>query len=187
VKEYIIFAGVNGAGKTTLYELKKQPDIKRVNPDEILMLDGKDWRDSNNVFVAMRKSVCLINDYFSDGRSFCQETTLTGKTVFKHIRAAKSSGYYIKMHYVGLESVDLSIKRVAERVQKGGHGIDEDVLRRRYSCSLDNLRTAVLLCDEVLVYDNSDMFRLIASFNNGEMIIRKDNGILWFSKLFPDE
>jgi predicted ABC-type ATPase len=71
--------------------------------------------------------------------SFCQETTLTGKTIFKNISEAKDRGYKIVMHYVGVESVDISLQRVAERVRRGGHGIPEEDIRRRYDVSLQNL------------------------------------------------
>jgi predicted ABC-type ATPase len=185
LKEYIVYAGVNGAGKSTLYNLNKDTDLKRVNPDELLVNAGKDWRDTSSVIFAMRASVLLVNNYLSDGISFCQETTLTGKTIFKNIIKAKENDYNVKMRYIGLESVDLSIQRVADRVMRGGHGIEEPVLRRRFTLSVNNLIKAVSLCDEVSVYDNSERFNLIALFHNGEMLERNDKGVKWFEGLFP--
>ena len=79
MKRYVIFAGVNGAGKTTLYQtnenIKKLP---RVNVDEIVR-DFGSWENFSDVVTAGRKAVALINDYFSKGMSFNQETTLCGK------------------------------------------------------------------------------------------------------------
>jgi predicted ABC-type ATPase len=89
------------------------------------------------------------------------------------------------MHYVGLENAEISIERVAKRVKIGGHGIPEEDLRRRYGVSLPNLKRAVNICDRVYVYDNSVIFKPIATFQNGNLITRNDLGIEWFKKIFP--
>lgn len=185
MKEYIIYAGVNGAGKSTLYNLADEKIINRVNSDEIIQKSGGDWRDSESTVSAMRKSINLIKGFLSDDVSFCQETTLTGNMIFKNMKEAKRLGYRITMHYVGLESVELSKQRVAARVKRGGHGIPEQDLIRRFGISQENLKKAVLLSDDVLVYDNSTYFRLIATFFAGELTKRNDAGISWFSAIFP--
>jgi len=59
------------------------------------------------------------------------------------------------MYYMGLENVELSIKRVAKRVANGGHGIPDVDMRRRYKNSFINLRSSLVLCDTVFIYDNS--------------------------------
>lgn len=185
MKEYIIYAGVNGSGKSTLYNLQDKKIINRVNSDEILAASGKNWRDKNSAIYAMRQSIVLIKTFLSRNVSFCQETTLTGKTIFRNIAEAKDRGYKIIMHYVGVESVDISLERVAERVRRGGHGIPEEDIRRRFNISLLNLKRAVELCDEISVYDNTEFFKPIAFFQNGKMISRNDSGINWFHNLFP--
>jgi predicted ABC-type ATPase len=185
LKRYIIFAGVNGAGKSTLYNTIDLTGFARVNTDEILAADGGDWRNPKDALRAMRKGINLINGYLSDSVSFCQETTLTGKMIFKVLETAKEKGYTLEMHYVGLESAEISIERVAKRVKIGGHGIPEEDLRRRFDISLPNLKRAVNICDRVYVYDNSVIFKPIATFQNGNIITRNDLGIEWFNKIFP--
>jgi predicted ABC-type ATPase len=184
LKRYIIFAGINGAGKSTLYNTIDLTGFVRVNTDEILTADGGDWRNPKDALQAMRKGIDLINDCLANDISFCQETTLTGKMIFNVLEKAKD--YNIEMHYVGLENVDISIERVAERVKLGGHGIPEEDLRRRYDVSLPNLKKAVNICNSVYVYDNSVIFKPIATFKNGKIITRNDLGINWFKKIFPE-
>jgi predicted ABC-type ATPase len=187
LKEYVIYAGVNGSGKSTLYNLQDEKIMNRVNPDEVLAASGKSWKDSNSTIFAMRQSVALIKGFLSHNTSFCQETTLTGKTVFRNINEAKMRGYKIIMHYVGVESVDISLQRVAERVRRGGHGIPEEDIRRRYDVSLQNLIKAVNFCDEISVYDNTVFFKPIAFFQNGKIVTRNDFGVNWFQSLFPPD
>ena len=125
MKKYIVLGGVNGAGKSTLYQildnLKKMP---RVNTDEIVKELG-DWRNTSDVLKAGKIAVQLIDKYFSEGISFNQESTLCGKSIIKNFKRAKQLGYTIELHYVGVDSVETAKRRVAERVQNGGHGIPE--------------------------------------------------------------
>jgi predicted ABC-type ATPase len=186
LKEYILFAGVNGAGKSTLYNLPDIQNLKRINTDEILVADGGNWDNPKDALSAMRKGINLINTYLKEGTSFCQETTLTGKMILKLLVKAKESGYKIKMYYIGLESSDIAVERVKNRVKIGGHGIPEEDILRRYKVSMQNFKNVVKICDDVFVFDNSIIFRPIATFENGKLINRNDLGVKWFKKIFPE-
>ena len=159
---YVIFAGVNGAGKTTLYysnpRLAKLP---RVNVDEIVRSLGT-WSDPADMIKAGRIAVSTIRDYLQRGVSFNQETTLCGKSILGNIKLAKSRGYQIK-----------------KRVSDGGHDIPEADIRRRYSESADGLRAALAYCDKVELYDNTEIFRRIAVYENGSWDIRTDDVPGW--------
>jgi predicted ABC-type ATPase len=181
LKEYVLFAGVNGAGKSTLYNIPYFHDLKRVNTDEILVANGGGWRNMSDVYKAMRDSIKTVDKYFTENISFCHETTLSGKTIIKNIQKAKAADYKVKMYYVGLASADLAVERVKKRVEMGGHNIPEADIRRRFDVSLNNLKKAILFCDNVYVYDNTISFRPIAAFQNGNLTIRNDFGIKWFS------
>lgn len=43
------------------------------------------------------------------------------------IKLAQDNGYYIRMYYIGLGSVEESIERIANRHRKGGHTIPEEI------------------------------------------------------------
>ena len=183
MKRYVIFAGVNGAGKTTLYQtnenIKKLP---RVNVDEIVR-DFGSWENFSDVVTAGRKAVALINDYFSKGMSFNQETTLCGKSILRNIRRAKELQYRVELYFVGLESPNLAKERVRQRVKAGGHGVPEKDIERRYFESLKNLVEIMPLCDHVELYDNTETFRQIATFEFGNCVDKDEQVPLWCSKL----
>jgi predicted ABC-type ATPase len=84
-----------------------------------------------------------------------------------------AEGYTIKLFYIYLNSPELSIQRIAERVRKGGHNIPADVAFRRYDRSIQNLfEIYVPLAEEVQIFDNShDDFYEIARLNRREWII----------------
>jgi predicted ABC-type ATPase len=168
---YTIFAGVNGAGKTSIYRsiyYEENKLEKRINTDEMVERIGS-WQDSNLQIKTAREAVKLLNYYINNGISFNQETTLSGKSIIKNMITAKSKGYYIVMNYIGVESSDIAKERVKIRVSKGGHGIPEDAIERRYHESLQNLRAVINICDELNIYDNTNKFEQIAYIINGEL------------------
>lgn len=182
MKKYVIFAGVNGAGKSTLYNTSQfKNTLPRVNSDEILKTFG-DWRNEFDAMKAGKLAVKMIDEYFKSEKSFNQETTLCGHSIFKNIRRAKEQGYLVEMFYVGLQSSLLAKERIAIRVKKGGHGIPDEDVDRRYDESLSNLQKAIVLCDLVSIYDNSDNFRRIAIYKNGKLCLLSRNIPGWFSK-----
>ena len=65
----------------------------------------------------------IYKKIYSEGISFNQETTLSGKSIISNIKLAKEKGFYVTMNYIGVKSVDIAKERVAIRVRKGGHGM----------------------------------------------------------------
>lgn len=195
-KVYILIAGVNGAGKSTFYhsysalgdffdfcDSNSLQNLYRVNADEILKELG-DWKNTADAFKAGRMALKNIRQYFKDGVSFCQETTLCGHSVFKNIDLAKSQGYKIGVVYVGVESVELAKERVRNRVKHGGHGIDPKDIEKRYYESLKNLSSIIDKCDGILFYDNTIAFRSVAVYNGRELQLTNDYNQTphWFKK-----
>ena len=183
MKKYIVIAGVNGAGKSTLYRMNKNlADMPRVNVDEIVKEIG-DWKNVTDVFKAGKIAVKKISEYMLAGETFNQETTLCGKSIINNIRKAKELEYFIEMHYVGLDSVDIAKKRVQYRVEQGGHGIPEEDIEKRYEETFEQLNAIYKECDLIAFYDNTESFRRFAICKKGEIVRLSHNVPEWFSKV----
>lgn len=94
-KNLYLFAGVNGVGKSTMYNSQIEEGIKqsiRINTDEIVRTFG-DWKNNADQIKAAKIAIKLRNHCFEEGKSFNEETTLTGKTILKTIDKAKELGY----------------------------------------------------------------------------------------------
>lgn len=187
-KTYTLIAGVNGAGKSTFYRLGDilPKNQKRVNSDEILKENKGDWRNVRDQMDAMKEAVRRKKTYLEKGISFNQETTLSGNGIIRDIQQAKQRGFKVQMYYVGVESADLAVERVANRVKQGGHGIEEDDIKRRYESSLKNLRNAIGLCDKVYIYDNTVEFKQVAIFEDGKMLDNTIEKCGWFDRMFGE-
>lgn len=183
MKKYVIIAGVNGAGKSTLYQINNSlKNLPRVNVDEIVRELG-DWKNPQDVFEAGRIAVRKIAQYLKEGFSFNQETTLCGKAIIRNILKAKELGYFIELHYVGVDTVQIAKDRVAYRVQNGGHGIPEEDIEKRYSESFRQLNSILGKCDLIAFYDNTEHFRRFAICKKGELVRISKNVPDWFSKV----
>ena len=183
MKRYIIVAGVNGAGKSTLYQtnnyLKNMP---RINVDEIVK-DIGNWQNIKDVVQAGKIAVQKITNYFKEGITFNQETTLCGKSVIKNILKAKELGYSIELHYIGVENVEIAKERVKYRVEQGGHGIAENNIEKRYVESFTQLNSILKDCNLIAFYDNTTEFRRFAICKNGKLVRISHKVPRWFDKV----
>lgn len=180
-KNLYLFAGVNGVGKSTMYNSQIEEGIKqsiRINTDEIVRTFG-DWKNNADQIKAAKIAIKLRNHCFEEGKSFNEETTLTGKTILKTIDRAKELGYKIYLYYIGVDSPEIAKERVRNRVLKGGHDISSEVIEKRYYESFENLKKIISKCDYVDIYDNTDIYKLVFSFANNEIIENSISSSEW--------
>lgn len=197
MKKLYIFAGVNGAGKSTFYVNQLEQDFidygARINSDELVREFGN-WQSPKDQNRAGRLALKLRKKYLQSGKTFNIETTLSGHSIVKFIKDANEANYEITLFYVGLKSVELSKQRVAIRVSKNGHSIDEATLERRFLGSFENLVKVLLLCQNIYFYDNSDTIddeekqkfsnlTFIAQKHDDKIIKHTDEKIEWFENI----
>lgn len=179
-----VMAGINGAGKTSSVE----PILRRtlripafVNADTIAR--GLNAFDPEGEAVkAGRIMLEHIKDLAARRRSFAIETTLAARTYAGWLESLRASGYVVHLFYFWLDSPEAAINRVADRVRRGGHFIPDDIIRRRYSRSVNNfLRLYRPVVATWQVYDNTtDRPRLIAEHNSYfETVIAPDRWALF--------
>ena len=153
-----IIAGPNGAGKTTAsYTLLPEMlgCVNFVNADEIARGLSPFSPDTVDVQAA-RIMLYRIDELLSQKADFGIETTLATRSYVQLVRRAQALGYKVHLLFFCLETPEQAIQRVAQRVNNGGHGIPEDVIRRRFKRGIDNLVHLYLpICDSVTIWDNT--------------------------------
>lgn len=181
MKTYTIIGGVNGSGKTSLTGVLKF----QKNLGMVIDVDKLAKTNHYSNVEAGKVAIHKISECLNNGVSFTQETTLSGAKTLKTVRTAKEKGYFIRLFYVGLDTAQESIKRIENRVLKGGHHIaDVDVIRR-FNGRFDVLIQILPFCDEVIFFDNDNGFTEVAQFTSGELIFKsnyKPNWLLDFEK-----
>ncbi len=169
-----IIAGPNGAGKTT-FALRFLPQVATVhfiNAD--LIASGlSPLQPSAGALEAGRVFLRRLHEFAEKHIDFAFETTLSGRTYITLIKRLRSQGYKVHMIFLWLPSVELALRRVADRVRRGGHSVPAPDVRRRFRKGLYNLFHVYReLCDVVDLFDNSSSRpRLVATWKGLESII----------------
>ncbi len=168
----LVLAGPNGAGKSTFHDVYLRGlGLPLVNADLIARdLDVADpaarARQAADIAEAERRLL------IAQGESFCMETVFSDPVGAKLglLREAQKAGYEVILVFIGLDSPELSLARVLQRVAQGGHDVPDDRLQARFPRVLANLKAAVAFVDLALLLDNSDAdapYRFVALFDRG--------------------
>ncbi len=167
MKTYTIVAGVNGAGKSSLTGVLR---TEMTNLGKIVDVDKMIVKCGGNVIEGDKKSIELIDECLEKEICFTQETTLSGHRILATVKKAIEKGYYIRLYYVGLNTVEESLVRIENRVKKGGHNIPDAYVKRRFNKRFEDLTTILQYCDEATFYDNENGFVAVAEYKNGEIL-----------------
>ncbi len=190
-KMYII-SGCNGSGKTTAsYTLL--PDLldcrEFVNSDEFAK-SLSPFDPAAASITASRYMLMKINYLLGRYEDFSIETTLATRSLVKIINEAHSVGYEVTILYFWLNSPELAIQRVRDRVAAGGHNIPDAVVRRRYTMGLQYFfDTYRPICDRWILADNSKSnFTVVAEGSKQYSYIRDNDkyNLIWHT-IHPDE
>lgn len=168
-----IIAGPNGAGKTTF--------IKRFAPRELALLDFINADEiarglaplapERAQIEAGRLVLTRFRQFVADRRDFVLETTLSGRTYRRLFEQAKTAGYHLRLDFLCLPTLEDSVRRVADRVEQGGHNVPLEDLRRRFKVSLQNLfhmyRPVV---DRWSIYNNSEHPPVLLAYGDAATI-----------------
>lgn len=180
MKIYTLIGGVNGAGKSSLSGvLNAQRDDLGIiiDPDRIAKENGCGAVEAGK--LAIRR----IEDYLAKGINFTQETTLSGHRVLNTVQKAKDAGYQIHLFYVGIGSAEESLRRIRNRVEKGGHNIPASDVERRFSTRFDALLNILPYCDESSFFDNENGFIEVAQYRNGRILELGEYSPQWLRDL----
>ena len=174
-----IISGPNGAGKTT-FALEFLPNIAGchnfINAD--LIARGLSPLNAEAAAIeAGRLFLRQIRAHISTRSDFGFETTLSGTTHVRLIHDMRRAGYTIRLYYLWLPTVQLALKRISERVRRGGHDVPHEVVKRRFGKGLANLFQRYLpLADYCAIFDNSSASPVLVYERTAaaERVIRPD-------------
>lgn len=123
-KQLYIISGCNGAGKTTA-SYTVLPEVLQckefVNADEIAR-GLSPFNPEGMAIEAGRLMLKRIAELMEEEESFSIETTLATRSYARLVKAAQKKGYKVSLIYFWLNSPELAVNRVRQRVSEGGHG-----------------------------------------------------------------
>jgi len=154
----IAIAGPNGAGKTTLapFLLRNHFGLTEYVNADTIALGLSAFEPEGAAFEAARVMLTRVRALADARAHFAFETTLATRSYAKWIADLKRGGYRFHVVFIWVRSPELALERVRNRVLSGGHGVPEEVVRRRYLRGARNFFDSYQpLADSWVVYDNS--------------------------------
>jgi predicted ABC-type ATPase len=122
-----IVGGTNGSGKSSIYHNSSEllGSGEFVNADVVARQISPHDTDTARL-TAGRQVIERLNHLISRRENFVYETTLSSKQSIDLISTARNSGCRVGLLFVILSNVGLNVKRVHERVSRGGHSITDE-------------------------------------------------------------
>jgi predicted ABC-type ATPase len=156
LKQLHLVVGPNGSGKTTFvneFLALELPGYVYVNADEIAKARWPADSDAH-AYEAAQVAAETRAYLIAGGRPFIAETVFSHPSKLDLLRSAQQAGYQVVLH-VMLVPEELAVRRVAYRVQAGGHDVPEQKIRERFQRLWPLVAQAVSLADRTVLYDNS--------------------------------
>lgn len=172
----LIIAGCNGSGKSTF--------SKPLAPDNFIPFDydyqflrcynsliDSDLREKMAHRMAFNELESQIKIALDNKSSFCYETNFNS-TPLHWPKLFKNNGYDLHLIFLCLDSIQEAKKRVAIRVENGGHFVPENEIEKRYNDGYDNLNSFFDYFDYIDLFDSSKHLKHpthILSIESGEI------------------
>lgn len=175
----LIVAGCNGSGKSSFSRLLAsgfEPfdyDLQYLRFYKSLRdIDIRDEMAHNMTYTEFNRQ---IDKAITDKKSFCYETNFNTSPLHWPMQF-KKHGYKLHLLYLCLDSILEAKKRVAIRVENGGHYVAGYEIEERYVDGFQNLNTHYQYFDTLDLFDTSgfaELPRHILSLENGNITIKE--------------
>ncbi|WP_028981449.1 hypothetical protein [Sporocytophaga myxococcoides] len=174
--------------KKSFQDFNKSSSLKRKAKKEGYKIDIK-FKDNilvnlpkeTNSYEAAFVTAFIRQEFIKTGISYSFETVMSHPSKLDEMVSAKNAGYKTYLYYICTESPIINKDRIDNRVEMGGHNVDEDKIRSRYFASLNLLYNAIKLVRRAYIFDNSGReYKLIAEFFEGEVKYHNKTFPKWF-------
>lgn len=189
-----VIAGPNGAGKTTLFRevlAPRHPGVEFVNADDLARQRfGHPAQTLTESQVGQSLAEERRRSLMGERKSLFTETTFSHPSKLELIGDARALGYEVRVYHVNVRSPNISVMRVAHRVERGGHPVPEDKIRERYVRNQGLIRDAVRAADKSIVFDNSRLGERAAAaivFRAGRVASVANNVPAWAREIYAED
>lgn len=150
-----LLAGGNGAGKSTFHRLfLARHGLPFINAD-LIARDLEPHAPEAGSYRASLVAEKLRADWLEARRSFCFETVFSHPGKVDFVARARALGYQVVFVHIHLETPELNVARVSQRVAGGGHDVPEEKIRSRLPRTLNQVAAVMPLVNELRLLDNS--------------------------------
>ncbi len=175
--QLLVIAGCNGAGKSSYSRILSPEGIEVFDYDKHFLeiysgIIPTEFQDQMAHSMAFQKLETLIDQAIDAGKSFAYETNFNSDPLHWPL-IFKAKGYAINMIYFCLNSVEEALKRVAIRVENGGHFVPNHEIIKRFEAGYSNLDKFFGFFDTLHLFNSSTYGKApdyCLTFQKGELV-----------------
>jgi predicted ABC-type ATPase len=152
----LVVAGPNGSGRSTLTDYLIEAEIdfgEYINPDQVAAtLDVPEPLRSKQAqaIADFQRERCLTSRL-----NFSFETVMSHPSKVEFMIRADDAGYNLTVYFVCTSDPEINVRRVENRVSRGGHDVPHERIVARYWRTLELLPHAALVARRTVLFDNS--------------------------------
>ncbi|MNI54262.1 Zeta toxin [compost metagenome] len=192
-----IIAGPNGSGKSLFSKALSQSDYEVFDGDKHMTHLSKKfsdigsdalWNYIDEEIFSREKAEAIMKRL-----NYAYETNFRSDNPMSTALEFQKNGYEIHLIFMGLNSLEESIERVAHRVRTGGHKVSEESIKYNFEHGFKNLYKHYFQFDSVTLFDNSVVEkgnsqapRELLFISEGDVYISQENLPEWAQKLVPE-
>jgi predicted ABC-type ATPase len=135
-----VVAGPPGGGKSSTFPVKES-GLDYFDADaRAAELNGGSYHAIPQTLrkIVNREFEQFIEQHIASRKSFTFETTLRSAITFDQAQRARGNGFFLKMRYIGLNSLALHLERIAARADRGGHSAPPATIKQIHASSMIN-------------------------------------------------
>lgn len=142
---------LDGEGSSWIDKAKNEGSLISLESKEnILLVKG-----APNPYDAALAADFIRYQLLKKGETFTFETVLSHPSKISFIKQSKAEGFKNYLYFICTVSPSINIDRVKQRVQFGGHSVQEKRIEKRYYESLQVLPQLIPFCYRCYFFDNS--------------------------------
>ena len=159
---FFLIAGPNGASKSTYSAKRLKPlGLPCIDPDAVAIeLLGRHAKTRDEAIQATIEATHRVRQRLLDSSSVALESVFSDTKGHKLrlLDEARAAGFKTALVFIGVDSPEICIARVQDRVDHGGHDVPDDVIRDRFPRCFENLQKALAKVDLAILIDNSGCY-----------------------------
>jgi len=138
VPDALVVGGPNGAGKSTFAtEYLKEREQRYLSADHIASEINPDAPETAKI-QAGKAFFRELRQSMKARQSVVVESTLAGRGMGRMLERFREAGYTVRIAFLFLDTPEMCVWRVKERVQQGGHDVPREDVVRRFHRSIRN-------------------------------------------------
>lgn len=172
-KTIYVVGGTNGVGKSTIREELLGSSIPYINADFIAKELKTQHASLMLAELARQYGSEQMKKYIAEGESFAFENNLHEPKTYQWLEEMQKKGYRIEIYYIGVNNLQITTKRIQERVKRGEHHVPPDEVFSRYENGLKLLRQYFDMPDKLLVIDNTVISQICLQVEKGVIFLHQ--------------